>query len=261
MARSKQRRSLPAESLLITDWASPTVELFTAGRYSAHLFPGLYQHFFRPPSISSRTLSVATHMLAHRSCLTAGIVLGIVVVYCLLPDTIELLGGGSSHSTGMADLTLEDLSVRLHGNSEGQTTVVKVTIENTHPTRTVTLLRWDTPLDKSCFRTGVLTITETATGESVQGPGMKINRKLPPAREELVEIPAKGAVGEDLVLNEPWMPSDGRSVKIVARGSWRAVWAKAIAEVTVEELQAMTGEGMLQGAFVSETDVELKSDG
>ncbi|KAK4613381.1 hypothetical protein CLAFUW4_09262 [Fulvia fulva] len=154
--------------------------------------------------------------------------------------------------------TTDNLRVRLERRPDGQSGAIRVIVENNHPSQVMTLLRWDTPLDISCFRTGTLRMVDAASGKIVQGPGIKIIRKLPPSREDIIEIRAKGNVEQEFELNESWMPTDGRSVSISARGSWRAAWPKTKAEVTTEDLEAMTGAGAMQGTFVSEADVELK---
>ncbi|KAF2206754.1 hypothetical protein CERZMDRAFT_91923 [Cercospora zeae-maydis SCOH1-5] len=135
---------------------------------------------------------------------------------------------------------------------------VKVTIQNAHPTTPMSFLTWDTPIDKSSLNTGVLQLTDAVSGESIEGPGLKLSRLLPPPREDLVEVAAQDVVEVDIELKAPWIPSSNKLVKVHAEGAWKAVWAKGKNEVTDEELNDMSGPGVLQGPFRSVRDVELE---
>ncbi|PPJ54342.1 hypothetical protein CBER1_07125 [Cercospora berteroae] len=135
---------------------------------------------------------------------------------------------------------------------------VKVTIQNTHPTATLSFLTWDTPIDKSSLNTGVLQMTDAVSGEAVEGPGLKLNRLLPPPRDDVVELAAQDVVEVEIELKAPWIPSSNKLVKVHAEGAWRAVWTKAKDEVADDELNAMSGPGVLQGPFRSVRDVELE---
>lgn len=135
---------------------------------------------------------------------------------------------------------------------------VKVTIQNTHPTSYMSFLSWDTPVDPSALNTGVLTIVYAVSGEPVPGPGLKLNRLLPPPREDIIELAPQETIEVDIDLSAPWIPGDGKLVKVHALGEWRAVWAKGKDEITNEELGAMSGPGVLRGPFRSVRDVEME---
>lgn len=87
---------------------------------------------------------------------------------------------------------------------------------------------------------------------------MKLNRMLPPPRDELVEIAPGSSATKELGLKSPWIPTDGKKYQLHMRGNWRAAWAKAKADVSEGELEAMRGDGT-GSAFESESlEMQLK---
>lgn len=135
---------------------------------------------------------------------------------------------------------------------------VKVTIQNTHPTSPMSFLIWDTPIDRTALNSGILRLVDAVLGEPIQGPGLKINRLLPPPPDAVVELAPQDVVEVDIELDAPWIPGSNRLVKVHAQGEWRAVWAKAKDDVTAEELGALGGPGALKGSFRSVRDVEME---
>lgn len=147
-----------------------------------------------------------------------------------------------------------DLSVQL---SSSRPNHVKVSITNDGD-NLATFLRWDTAFDEQALALGILTLTDAETGDAIPGPDLKLNRVLPPSRDDLVEVGAGGEISKELALGGFWLPKNGREVKVHAQGRWKAVWMKPKADVTEEELQAVGGEQALQGDFASEVDAEIE---
>lgn len=80
-----------------------------------------------------------------------------------------------------------------------------------------------------------------------------LKRKMPPAREKLVEVPAGGRIADDFKLESKWIPTDGGKYEVWVEGTWRAVFPKKKEDVTDEELNSLRGEGILNdGEFKSE---------
>lgn len=134
---------------------------------------------------------------------------------------------------------------------------VACTIRNNDPEHTISFLTWDTPFDPTAVNTGVLTLKDTATGDEIPSPGMKINRQMPPPRDDLQEIAPKSSADRQLNLSSPWIPTDGKKYLIGVQGSWRAVWTKPASSVTDDELAAARGDEAMQGSFHSES-VEME---
>jgi hypothetical protein len=151
---------------------------------------------------------------------------------------------------------LRDVSVEL--SSADAPLTLKVTIRNDSPDTAFSFLSWDSPFDPQAINTGVLSLKDAATGDEIQGPGLKLNRMLPPPRDDLVEIrPGKSATRE-LALRSPWVPTDGKKYQIQLRGSWRAAWAKAAADVSDRELESMGSDGSSKSFESGHLEMQLK---
>ncbi|KAL4867052.1 hypothetical protein BDV12DRAFT_171883 [Aspergillus spectabilis] len=112
-----------------------------------------------------------------------------------------------------------------------------------------TLLNWGSPLDPRANILGVFEIRDTDTDEVVSLDTIKFSRKLPPPREDLVQISAGGAVDAEVTL--PRVPLvEGRQYSIRAKGWWQAVWEKSLEDVPSDDLEKLTGAE--RGGFESE---------
>lgn len=173
-------------------------------------------------------------------------------IYYLTTDVIT-----SPAAVDPAMATIKDLQVELTALEELPSRL-KVTVRNSHASCPITFLTWDTPLDASAVNTGVLSITNADSGESIPGPGLKLSRQLPPSREDLVELPAQKMIEKQIELNVPWLPKDVRVVDVHGEGSFRAIWPKAEKDVSDEELKALGGENALTGTFASSRDARIR---
>jgi hypothetical protein len=151
---------------------------------------------------------------------------------------------------------LGDVAISL--SSAESPLTVKVTIRNDSPDKTFSFLSWDSPFDPQAINTGVLSLKDAETGEAIESPGMKLNRMMPPPRDELVEIAPGSSATKELKLKSPWIPTDGKKYQLHLRGNWRAAWAKAAADVSDGELEAMGGDAS-ESAFESDSlELHLK---
>ncbi|KAI4724962.1 hypothetical protein E4T49_07321 [Aureobasidium sp. EXF-10728] len=140
-----------------------------------------------------------------------------------------------------------DLKIQLSPGSSPS--VLKVTVENESQTQAFSLFTWDTPLDEQALNIGALTLEDAKTGQAVPGPQMKVNRKLPPPRDAVVDIPPQSIASREVNLAFPWIPKDGKVYRVQVQGSWNAV--------TDEELSAMAGDSQLEEKIRAES-VELQ---
>ncbi|KAH9866178.1 hypothetical protein J1614_008743 [Plenodomus biglobosus] len=116
---------------------------------------------------------------------------------------------------------------------------ILVTLKNNSPDTPYTLLKWGTPLDSAALNTGVFSIVGVEDGEEVKQFVLQINRKMPPAQEELVTL-APGTEEEvEVVFDKPWMP-EGKPAKykVKAVGSFKGLWDKYGSDVTEQNLYA-----------------------
>ena len=151
---------------------------------------------------------------------------------------------------------LKDVAVEL--SSADSPLTVKVTIRNNSPDKIFSFLSWDSPFDSQAINTGVLCLKDAETGDEIPGPGMKLNRKLPPPRDDLVEISPGSSATKQLALSSPWIPTDGKKYQIQLRGSWRAAWAKAATDVSDHELELMGGDGASKAFESDHFEMQLK---
>jgi len=149
----------------------------------------------------------------------------------------------------------QDLKILLSAGSSSS--VLKVTVENKSQSKTFSILTWNIPLDEQALNIGALTIEEAEDGKAVPGPQMKINRKLPPLRDALLEVSPQSTASREVNLSFPWIPKDGKVYRIQVQGTWKAVWAKPASQVTDEELSEMTGDSYLDESISGES-VELR---
>ena len=151
---------------------------------------------------------------------------------------------------------LRDVSVEL--SSAEDSLAVKVTIRNNSPDKTFSFLSWDSPFDPQAVNTGVLSLKDAETGDEIEGPGLKLNRMLPPPRDDLVEIRPGSSATKELGLRSPWVPTDGKKYQVQLRGAWRAAWAKAVADVSDRELESMGSDGSSKFFESGHLEMQLK---
>ncbi|KAF2123100.1 hypothetical protein BDV96DRAFT_14322 [Lophiotrema nucula] len=138
---------------------------------------------------------------------------------------------------------------------------VLVTLRNSSPSTTFTLLRWGTPLDPQALNLGVfrlwkLPTTSTSTSsnssdqkengedeqveeeEEIKIDRLMISRKFPPSKDDLLEIGPGEEYAVEVVLDRPWMPSTTPArYKVKVEGEIKGLWEKRAGEVRGEELE------------------------
>ena len=140
-------------------------------------------------------------------------------------------------------------SLKVRISDQSTPSELKVAIHNKDPSRTITFLSWDTAFDPQAINSGVLCLENADTDEEIPSPDMKLNRKLPPPRDDLIEISPGSTVTKIVALKSPWIPTDGQRYRAHFQGSWKAAWSKAAAQVTDEELASVTGDMDSQSNF------------
>ncbi|KAI6842801.1 hypothetical protein KC315_g443 [Hortaea werneckii] len=153
------------------------------------------------------------------------------------------------------------LSVAIKAVSSSPPTIA-ASISNQHSTKVITVLGWDTPFDPTALNSGALQLYRiTSSGsnaaESVEipGPGMKVNRLLPPPREDLIELKPGASVERHVTLKAPWIPADGQDYRLRFRGQWRGLWPKATGDISAQDLEQLGG---VTGQSYETETVEMK---
>lgn len=172
-----------------------------------------------------------------RSAVITGVaitLLGALFVYqSETPISFTMPKSSSSTSNDVPGLELKLYQISRNPPS------LRVTLKNTNPDTPYTILKWGTPLDSSALNTGVFSITDDKTGDEVQQVVLQINRKMPPAQEELVTVAPGTEEAIEVVFDKPWMPdAKPAKYKVKAEGEFKGVWGKYGDEVTEDELNA-----------------------
>ncbi|PYH95713.1 hypothetical protein BO71DRAFT_440128 [Aspergillus ellipticus CBS 707.79] len=102
------------------------------------------------------------------------------------------------------------------------TIAIKATITNSSSTP-ITLLNWSTPLDPHADIIGVFQVRDETTNETLSLPTINLSRRTTPFLDDLVEVPAEGAV-ETLATFARVPLTEGHRYAIQATGIWHALW-------------------------------------
>ncbi|KAF2201023.1 hypothetical protein GQ43DRAFT_481069 [Delitschia confertaspora ATCC 74209] len=143
------------------------------------------------------------------------------------------------------------LSFTLSQISKSSPPSLLITLKNSSPDKTYTILKWDTPLDPAALHSGIFRITNQATNKELDIPRLMLNRKLPPSKEDLEEIAPGTEHSVEVVLDKPWMPTEAAKYKVWVKGTFKGVREGSLAEVQDEVLEKAGGEGWQTGIFNS----------
>lgn len=109
-----------------------------------------------------------------------------------------------------------------------------------HAESTATVLNWGSPLDPRANILGVFEIRDSDSDELVTIDTVKFSRKLPPPREDFIQIPTGGAIDTEVTL--PRIPLvEGHHYTVQAKGWWQAVWEQPLQDVPADDLEKLTG--------------------
>lgn len=170
-----------------------------------------------------------------RSAIITGVAITLLGGYYIYqsPTSISYTMSQSSSSTSNS---IPGLEFKLSQTAKNPPTLL-VTLKNTNPDTPYTLLKWGTPLDDAALNTGVFSIVDEESGKEVEQLVLQINRKMPPAQEELVTL-APGTEEEvQVVFDKPWMPGQKPAkYKVKAVGEFKGVWDRYGGDVSEDEL-------------------------
>jgi hypothetical protein len=131
---------------------------------------------------------------------------------------------------------------------------VRVTLTNYHPSTSVTVLVWSSPFDPQAVPLGIFRVTDQSTKQDVPMLGIKINRLLPPSREDFLELAPRHAVTKDVYLEAPGLALEkGKTYDVQAHGKWKAVWHASLTAIGEANLMKMGGPtGLVNWDFESD---------
>ncbi len=129
------------------------------------------------------------------------------------------------------NVSTDDLKVALSQKVDGS---LHVTVSNSSPSVTYTILRRDSPLDGLMLQLGLLSVIPAGTTEKLEVPRIMVNRIWPPLPEELVSLkPGENTDQEIFAFLEPIINMDdlkrkgGGKATIQLSGKWSIVWIGA----------------------------------
>ena len=164
-----------------------------------------------------------------------------------------------SNGNQSATNTNSALSFTLSQTSRDPPTL-SVTLKNSSPDTSYTILKWGTPLDSAALNTNIFTLTDSSTGVEIEQVGLMINRKMPPSPDELITVAPSTQEQVELVFDKPWMP-DNKPAKynVRATGTFQGLWDKAGGEVREGEMMAYTNSsGSGKTWATNEVDMEVE---
>lgn len=126
-----------------------------------------------------------------------------------------------------------------------------VTLKNSHPSSTYTILKWGTPLDPQATNLGIFKLVDAETGKEVEPVIIKIARKMPPSPEDLQEIAPGTEHATEVVFDKPWMPTKPAKYRVKAEGDFHGVWEKSARDIKADELEAYTNSPFDSTPFAS----------
>ncbi|KAH7385916.1 hypothetical protein BKA66DRAFT_569236 [Pyrenochaeta sp. MPI-SDFR-AT-0127] len=180
--------------------------------------------------------------------------LGAFYIYQSPSTTFTMPSTSSSSSNGVPGLELKVSQISRNPPS------LLITLKNNNPDTPYTVLKWGTPLDSTALNTRVFTITDKDSGDEVQQLVLQINRKMPPAQEELVTVAPGTEEAVEVVFDKPWMPERRPAkYKVKAEGEFKGVWGKYGSDVTEDELNSYI-ESPFSGRTFATDEIVLEVD-
>ncbi|KAF2250979.1 hypothetical protein BU26DRAFT_517730 [Trematosphaeria pertusa] len=133
-----------------------------------------------------------------------------------------------------------------------------VTLKNNNPETPFTILKWGTPLDPQASNLGVFKLVDAESGKEVPTDIIKIARKMPPSREDMVTVAPGTEEATEVVFDKPWMPNKKPAkYKVKAEGEFMGVWDKYGGDVQESDMEAYTDSPLSGRAFKSNEQVML----
>lgn len=182
--------------------------------------------------------------------------------YLTSPATVTFYSSSAITLIRMASGSnpIDKLAIVLSQTSTSPPTVrVTVTNKNSHP---VTIVIYNSPLDKIALPLGLLTITPSGASEPLELQTIQASRIWPPKPDSLVGLEAGASATNDMVLKEPTVPMKELEKKatVFLEGRWMGVLARAKEKVSSEDLEHLGSQpDSFQGDFKSES-IEITID-
>ncbi|ORY60063.1 uncharacterized protein BCR38DRAFT_412268 [Pseudomassariella vexata] len=127
-----------------------------------------------------------------------------------------------------------------------------ISVTNTHD-QSLTVLKWDSPLDPLVIQLGHLKITPVGADGPLDIPIIQVRRIMPAGKDQLVTIEPGETKEHEIELKETIVPLDklAGGARIVCEGEWTSVWQSKLEEVDKEALENLGMGNALRGSYES----------
>ncbi|CAG9999245.1 unnamed protein product [Clonostachys byssicola] len=129
---------------------------------------------------------------------------------------------------------------------------VTVTNRNSFP---VTLLTYDSPVDRAALRLGIVLVTPEGAAGPLELPRIQFRRVWPPGPEQLVTLAPGARTSSEIEFDDGIFddPAQLRGAKVVVKGRWKAVWKMVKEDIGRASLDDPDGNpDAYQGEFQSD---------
>ncbi|CAH0014695.1 unnamed protein product [Clonostachys rhizophaga] len=136
--------------------------------------------------------------------------------------------------------------------------VVTVTVTNRN-SFAVTLLTYDSPVDRAALRLGIVLVTPEGAAGPLELPRIQFRRVWPPGPEQLVTLAPGGQTTSEIEFDDGVFLDPARlaGAKVVVKGRWKAVWKMVKEDIGQASLDDPDGNpDAFQGEFQSD-ELEL----
>ncbi|VUC28604.1 unnamed protein product [Clonostachys rosea] len=150
----------------------------------------------------------------------------------------------------VAESPIPGLEVSLTQVKETSTPAVTVTVTNKN-NFAVTLLTYDSPVDRAALKLGIVLITPEGASGPLALPRIQFRRIWPPGPEQLVTLAPGSETTSEIQFGDGILKSG--QAKVVMKGKWKAVWKMVKEDIGRASLDDPDGNAdAFQGDFLSD---------
>ncbi|GAP92035.1 hypothetical protein SAMD00023353_6100490 [Rosellinia necatrix] len=189
-------------------------------------------------------------------CLLAVLSLAFYALHATSPEST--MSSSSSSSLSLAD----SLAISLSQTATSPPTL-SVSVRNAHGSETLTVLRWNSPLDPAALALGLVSVTPAGARAPLRMHPVQVSRRTPPTSDDLVTLAPGASASVSLELRAPQVPGDtwtggggdDKPATVALAGAWSAVWRGLAKEDLLRDPQKLgklgSGDGVLTGDWKS----------
>ncbi|KAI0435637.1 hypothetical protein F4803DRAFT_567498 [Xylaria telfairii] len=136
---------------------------------------------------------------------------------------------------------------------------ISISITNTHLSTSVTILKWNSPLDSAALGLGLVQVISAEATEPIHIDAIRISRLMPPTADSLVTLLPGETATNTIELRDPIIPKrvwDVGPAKVKISGRWMAVWPELTKEDVLSDSQRLQSVGAGVGSLIGDWESE-----